>query len=174
VQIRRQIKLLSSNVSSSLTRFFICYSTSFIVITLYSMNVADVYRRLAVNNSAIFMYRINDWNQLRHCVIINNRSVHRTMVVCKPRRYARKIIIRQSLCYYWLRVIYLLVQWLLSMQLDDSMQHRSGHGKHLQYFCQTVHLLALTEVLGIVLTKQANINLFLCRPRWKSNIGLRK
>ena len=70
---------LSTNIvtstSSFWTNFVFCYSTSFIVVTAWPWNVADVYLRTSGNNSATYIYRIDNWNQLIHCAIINDRQL---------------------------------------------------------------------------------------------------
>lgn len=64
-----------NSVTSLWVNFIFCYSTSFIVVTAWPWNVADVYLRSTTNNSATFIYRINNWNQLVHCVIINDQQL---------------------------------------------------------------------------------------------------
>ena len=70
---------LSTNIvtsaSSSWVNFVFCYSASFIVVTAWPWRVADVYLRSTMNNSATFIYRIDNWNQLNHCVIINDQQL---------------------------------------------------------------------------------------------------
>ena len=69
-----QTKILST-VNSSLTNFFICFSTSFIIITSSPLGAADVYRRSLANNSATFLYRIGGWNYIRHCAILKDETL---------------------------------------------------------------------------------------------------
>ena len=64
-----------ATITSALTNFFICYSTSFIVITSGPLGVADVYLRIPVNNSAAFLYRISGWNWITSCVIIKDQQL---------------------------------------------------------------------------------------------------
>ena len=64
-----------NSVGSSFVNFVFCYSTSFIVVTAWPWNVADVYLRSTMNNSATFIYRIDNWNKLIHCVIINDQQL---------------------------------------------------------------------------------------------------
>ena len=43
------------------------------------MNVAVVYLRTSANNSATFIYRINGWDTINHCVIINDEQIITTV-----------------------------------------------------------------------------------------------
>lgn len=64
-----------TSTSSSFVNFVFCYSASFIVVTAWPWRVTDVYLRSTTNNSATFIYRIDNWNQLIHCVIINDNQL---------------------------------------------------------------------------------------------------
>ena len=64
-----------TTVTSSLTNFNLCFSASFIIITSSPLSVADVYLRTPANNSATFIYRINGWSYIRHCVIQKDQKL---------------------------------------------------------------------------------------------------
>lgn len=64
-----------TSTSSAWTNFVFCYSETFIVVTAWPWNVADVYLRSILNHSATFIYRIDNWNQLIHCVIVNDQQL---------------------------------------------------------------------------------------------------
>ncbi len=66
---------ITTPVGSSYVDAIFCYSASFIVVTAWPSNVADVYLRSTMTNSATFIYRINNGNQLSHCVIINDQQL---------------------------------------------------------------------------------------------------
>ncbi|CAF1370133.1 unnamed protein product [Adineta ricciae] len=68
-----------TTIDISFTGDTFCYSTSFIAMISTSLNVVDVYLRTSINNSATFIYRINGWNSIDHCIIINDEQMITTV-----------------------------------------------------------------------------------------------